>query len=202
MKPVARCQYLSITPVNGTLLIRDLKNNAEYRLSSLEWHIWELLDGEHSVEDIVKILSTDHNLHLTQDDVWKILDTFSDAGLLEARINPPTFTVFNNTSTTRRQFTRKLINRVSLGALSAAMSIGIPKLAAAQTSEAQAKSKKQDLQLQAEERRKVQLNQRQAEQSNKRQTEQSDKRQAEQSNKRQAEQSNKRQAEQSNKLPG
>ncbi len=190
MNPTPRHTHLSIRTAGNTLIIQDLKADREFTLNEVESLLWQLLDGQRSVEILTRILTQEYNFNVGREDVWKMLDKFSDFNLLSQRLNPPASQPDGYPSMTRRKFS-KIVRQISLGAAGVAISVAMPNLATAQSSEQI--SKEQQSKQSAEQSSKEQRSKQSSEQSSK---EQRSKQSAEQSSK---EQQSKQSAEQSSK---
>jgi len=135
MKIKSRMQYLEIKPGVNELVIRDLNNNQEYRLNELQWKVWELLDGNHSFEDIKLSLSA-QGFVVDSNSLWEILDAFADADLLAQRVTPPTQPLaFRRELESGFTSRRKLVSRMGYALLGLAATPALAAAAHAQTSE-------------------------------------------------------------------
>ncbi len=65
MNPTVRHMHLSIRISGNTLIIQDLKADRQFALNEVESLVWQMLDGQRSVEILTRILTQEYHLNLT-----------------------------------------------------------------------------------------------------------------------------------------
>lgn len=102
--PQSRQSDIVVQELVKETLIYDLKINKAFRFNETSALVWQLCDGQHSVEQISQGLSRQLNFTVSDEFVWLALDQFKRNGLLE---NNNVFEInFNGLS--RRQIIRKV----------------------------------------------------------------------------------------------
>ena len=105
-------------------LVHLKRGEDEWTLSTEAAHVWRYADGTLSVQDLAAGLE-ERGIAESSATIWRCLDMFADAGLLERRVAPP--------GSDRHMSRRHLLKRAVGGAaLAAAGSVGFARPAAAE----------------------------------------------------------------------
>lgn len=128
MHPVSRKKDLVMQKLSGELLIYDLEVNRAFCLNRTSALVWDLCDGERSVQTISKSLSATLKQNVTEDLVLLALDQLNKENLLEnKRDTAKQFIGFSRREVIRRA---ALTSVVTLPLIS---SLVAPRAAAAQS---------------------------------------------------------------------
>jgi hypothetical protein len=131
VKPKVRGSGLLVQQLGDELLIYDLERNEAHCLNGIAASVWALCDGERTVAEIGRLLSTDLAPADVEVLVWCALDQFAERDLLEEEVGEePDRTA--SAMMTRRQMVARLGLAVGL-ALPLVESIVSPPAAMAQS---------------------------------------------------------------------
>ena len=127
-KPIARKSDLVIQEAGDELLIYDLKTNKAYCLNETSAIVWQLCDGDNSIEKIANEMSKQLKVEISEDFVWLAIDQLNKDELIENVEN------LNNQSAnlSRREIIRK-VGFASAVALPIVSGIIAPKAISAQS---------------------------------------------------------------------
>jgi len=103
--PQARRSGLIIQEVDSEILIYDQDTNKAHCLNQTAAKVWKYCDGETTLADACKALSSDLESPVEEKLVWYAVDQFSKDNLLEKEIEPPAFII---AGMNRRQMVRTL----------------------------------------------------------------------------------------------
>lgn len=81
-KPKSRKEDLAVQELNGEVLIYDLKRNRAFCLNETSALVWQMCDGEKSVDEISRGLSKKLNNPANEDLVWLAIDQLKKEKLL------------------------------------------------------------------------------------------------------------------------
>lgn len=126
--PKCRQNDIVVQKLNDEVLIYDLGNHKAFCLNDTSSLVWQMCDGNNSVDDISKQLSKKLKTSVSEDLVWLAIDQLKKDNLLEnsQEIEPK----FSGLS--RREVIRK-VGLASVVALPLISSLVAPKAAAAQS---------------------------------------------------------------------
>lgn len=82
-KPKTRDENIVVQEMDKEILIYDFKTNKAFCLNETSALVWQLCDGNNSVAEISRILSSKLKQPLTEDLIWLTLDRFKKDNLLE-----------------------------------------------------------------------------------------------------------------------
>ena len=125
-KPKARTNDLVIQNAENEILIYDISDNKGFCLNETSGAIWQLCDGELSIEQIANKLTTQMNTFVSEDFVLLGITQLTKDGLLETKTDTP------NSNLSRRKLVKK-VGFASLVALPLISSVVAPKAVAAQS---------------------------------------------------------------------
>ena len=75
-----------VQDLGGEMLLYSAAEEAIHILNPTAWHIWNLCDGEHTMEEIEQTIRANFTVPCEQDvrgDIKRMLETFTGKGLLE-----------------------------------------------------------------------------------------------------------------------
>lgn len=87
--PQAHVDGLVALEVAGAVIVQALDGSEKARLDRLTSLVWQLADGQASVERIADQLSTTFGVAADNEAVWAALDRLADADLIRERVTPP-----------------------------------------------------------------------------------------------------------------
>jgi len=108
-KPKPRNARLLVEELADELLIYDVERNEVHCLNGAAVRVWQLCDGERTVQEIAKGLNTDMDPDQAETLVWTALDQFAERHLLE-EVEAEPLEVHKPEGMTRRQ----MLLRVSM----------------------------------------------------------------------------------------
>ncbi|HVB39202.1 MAG TPA: PqqD family protein, partial [Vicinamibacterales bacterium] len=112
MHPHARIDGLEVTDSESGLHVYDRTREEVYQLHPLTAFVWKQADGRTSVVDLAARATEEIGTPVDEAMIWSALDKLSEAGLLRARLAPP--------SAPRQVNRRALMRRVAVGSVAAA----------------------------------------------------------------------------------
>ncbi|MDE3154833.1 MAG: PqqD family protein [Acidobacteriota bacterium] len=112
MYPHARIDGLEVTERESGLHVYDRTREEVYHLHPLTAFVWKQADGRTSVADLAARAAEDLGTPVDEAMIWSALDKLSEAGLLRARLAPP--------SAPKQVNRRALMRRVAVGSVAAA----------------------------------------------------------------------------------
>ncbi len=120
MIPVARTKKLLVQSVGNELIVYDRINHDSHCLNPIAARVWQYCDGQHSVEDIAKLLEEELDISQTEAVdvrglVWLTLEELERYQLIETYLKQPTETA----SISRRKVVKTgvLVGGFALGSL-------------------------------------------------------------------------------------
>lgn len=125
--PTARTNGLVVQDVPDEVLVYDLESNKAHCLNQTAALVWKACDGQSSVSQIARLISTQTGENVSDDLVWLAIDQLQENSLLEAQIQSK----FAGQS--RRDALRR-IGMASMIALPIIASLAAPKSVMASTS--------------------------------------------------------------------
>ena len=84
--PAQRTQSIKQQKVGHEVLVYDQKTHQAHCLSGPALQVWQLCDGEHSVEKIAAKIAQDTGNFPNEDLVWQILTQLGEADLLKVSV--------------------------------------------------------------------------------------------------------------------
>lgn len=84
--PIQRTQSIKMQEIGGELLVYDQKIHQAHCLTGTALTVWNLCDGQHSVEQIANHIARTVGNFPNEEEVWQILTQFSEADLLKLSV--------------------------------------------------------------------------------------------------------------------
>jgi hypothetical protein len=104
INPISRQQDIVVQELKGEVLIYDLKTNKAFCLNETSALVWQLCDGNNSINQISQALSKKLNSPASENLVWLAIDQLKKENLIEN--SDELVSVF--TGVTRREAIRKV----------------------------------------------------------------------------------------------
>lgn len=104
--PKQRNQSVKIQKIGSELLVYDQKVHKAHCLTGVALTVWNLCDGEHSVDQIAAHIAQSLGNFPNEDEVWQILTEFSEAELLKVSVQ--TYEAQNASIKSRRRAIAKM----------------------------------------------------------------------------------------------
>ena len=107
--PLRRTSDLVVQSLGNDTLIYDLNTNKAICLNETAAHVWNLCDGNTSIQEIAEILTSEFGDSASEDLVWLALDQLDESHMLEKG--------FENNSILSGLNRREVIRKVGLGSM-------------------------------------------------------------------------------------
>lgn len=82
MIPKIRRENFDIESLRNGLIVTDRISKISTLLNEIEAEVWKSCDGERSPWEIGKLLRSEHNINLSEDEIWAILTRLDSLELL------------------------------------------------------------------------------------------------------------------------
>ncbi|MBD2482469.1 PqqD family protein [Planktothrix sp. FACHB-1365] len=122
MIPVARTENLLLQDIGNELIIYDQVNNSSHCLTPLAVRVWELSNGQNTVNDIAKKLEKEFNLPADSDVdmrglVWLTLEELERYSLIQEYLRQPATNVIAGMSRRKVIKTATLVGGFAIGSM-------------------------------------------------------------------------------------
>ncbi|CUR33754.1 hypothetical protein PL9214520293 [Planktothrix tepida PCC 9214] len=122
MIPVARTENLLLQDIGNELIIYDQDNNSSHCLTPLAVRVWELSNGQNTVNDIARKLEKEFNLPGNSDVdmrglVWLTLEELERYSLIKEYLRQPATNVIAGMSRRKAIKTATLVGGFALGSM-------------------------------------------------------------------------------------
>ncbi|WP_254172999.1 PqqD family peptide modification chaperone [Planktothrix pseudagardhii] len=122
MIPVARTENLLLQDIGNELIIYDQDNNSSHCLTPLAVRVWELSNGQNTVNDIAKKLEKEFNLPGNSDVdmrglVWLTLEELERYSLIKEYLRQPATNVIAGMSRRQAIKTATLVGGFAIGSM-------------------------------------------------------------------------------------
>ncbi|WP_254172998.1 PqqD family peptide modification chaperone [Planktothrix pseudagardhii] len=122
MIPVARTENLLLQDIGNELIIYDQDNNSSHCLTPLAVRVWELSNGQNTVNDIARKLEKEFNLPGNSDVdmrglVWLTLEELERYSLIKEYLRQPATNVIAGMSRRQAIKTATLVGGFAIGSM-------------------------------------------------------------------------------------
>ncbi|CAD5981214.1 hypothetical protein PCC9214_04765 [Planktothrix tepida] len=122
MIPVARTENLLLQDIGNELIIYDQDNNSSHCLTPLAVRVWELSNGQNTVNDIARKLEKEFNLPGNSDVdmrglVWLTLEELERYSLIKEYLRQPATNVIAGMSRRKAIKTATLVGGFAIGSM-------------------------------------------------------------------------------------
>src|SRR3954452_5196968 len=89
MRPKRKADGLTSHPVPDGIEVHDTASGRTWQLGPVTTLVWQRVDGDTAVDDLVAIVESQLGVADARTQVWAALDLLADEGLRENRVGPP-----------------------------------------------------------------------------------------------------------------